>query len=150
MLALYSEGCGSFLNGKWDLNLSLWTTKDYDLSFNTENVVRDKELDTCWLQVRHPFSSFQNLWYQYMMSICFGDPGKELFQELGFNCYEIIIFLRAKCNYEILLKTKIYYSEIHCSSRLAELKTLYFQRVSNFIYFYINLGLYCLYCHTVF
>lgn len=70
-----------------------------------------------------------------MMSICFGDPGKELFQELGLNDYEIIIFLKAKCNCEILLKTKIYYSKIHCSSTLVGLKTLYFQRVSNCIYF---------------
>lgn len=44
---LYSEHFGSFLDGKWGLNLSLWTMKDYDLGLSTENMARDKELDTC-------------------------------------------------------------------------------------------------------
>lgn len=36
-----------------------------------------------------------------MMSTCSADPGKEFFQEPGLSHYEIIIFLRVKCNFEI-------------------------------------------------
>lgn len=41
-----------------------------------------------------------------MMSVRFSDTGKELFEEPGLNCYNII-FLRAICNFGILLKTNL-------------------------------------------
>ena len=120
VLKVYSKWLGHFWtgNGIW-----LW-------AFNTENMDQDKELDTCWLQIRHLCFSFWSLWYQCMMSTCSADPGKEFFQDPGLSHYEIIIFLRVKCNFETLLKTKIYYSKIYCLSMWVELKTLNFQRVS--------------------